>query len=59
VHQRFVKGVLPARLIIVRLIVYQRRLIPLPFAGEEIRDIKTIRAGGEDGKMVLSRTRRC
>jgi hypothetical protein len=37
-------------LIIFRLIVYQRWLIPLAFSVQEIKDIKTIKARGEDGK---------
>jgi hypothetical protein len=38
-----------ARLIFLRMIVYQRSLIPLVFPVWEIRDIKTIKAVGKDG----------
>ena len=37
-----------ARLIIFRLIVYQRWLIPLAFPVRKIKDIKTIKAQGGD-----------
>ena len=36
-------------MIIFRLIVYQRWLIPLAFLVQEIKDIKEIKAAGEDG----------